>query len=92
MAPGCEPTTVSHMLAALRPHMYGASMAGAGGGGFMYLLMKEGQGQGDADSHAFQKVKDILAKVEVIITNLNSIKYHPSPLPAINDKSAISIS
>ena len=61
MAPGCEPATVSRMLAALRPHIHGASMAGAGGGGFLYALMKEGHG----DVNYQQKVKDILAKVEV---------------------------
>eukprot|EP00117_Sycon_ciliatum_P037351 scpid49099/ scgid27963/ L-fucose kinase len=41
MAYGCEPDTVRQFMKALKPHVYGQSMAGAGGGGFMYVLMKE---------------------------------------------------
>ncbi|XP_078527713.1 L-fucose kinase isoform X2 [Lissotriton helveticus] len=41
MAPGCEPLAVRRMMDALRPHVYGQSLAGAGGGGFLYLLTKE---------------------------------------------------
>ncbi|XP_051830582.1 L-fucose kinase [Antechinus flavipes] len=41
MAPGCEPQAVRRMMEALRPYVYGQSLAGAGGGGFLYLLTKE---------------------------------------------------
>lgn len=57
MAPGCEPQLVRRMMDALLPHVYGQALAGAGGGGFMYILTKE--------SGAVEKVKEILAGVEV---------------------------
>ncbi|XP_068943745.1 L-fucose kinase isoform X2 [Petaurus breviceps papuanus] len=41
MAPGCEPQAVRRMMDALKPYVYGQSLAGAGGGGFLYLLTKE---------------------------------------------------
>ncbi|XP_072374710.1 L-fucose kinase isoform X2 [Scyliorhinus torazame] len=41
MAPGCEPSAVRHIMAVLRPHVHGQSLAGAGGGGFLYLLTKK---------------------------------------------------
>ncbi|KAJ8417008.1 hypothetical protein AAFF_G00282350 [Aldrovandia affinis] len=41
MAPGCEPTAVRTMMAALRPLTLGQSLAGAGGGGFLFLLTSE---------------------------------------------------
>ncbi|XP_036604711.1 L-fucose kinase [Trichosurus vulpecula] len=43
MAPGCEPLAVRRMMDALKPYVYGQSLAGAGGGGFLYLLTKEPQ-------------------------------------------------
>ncbi|XP_078400065.1 L-fucose kinase isoform X2 [Cetorhinus maximus] len=41
MAPGCEPSAVRQIMAVLRPHVHGQSLAGAGGGGFLYLLTKK---------------------------------------------------
>ncbi|XP_072492684.1 L-fucose kinase isoform X2 [Notamacropus eugenii] len=41
MAPGCEPQAVQRMMDALKPYVYGQSLAGAGGGGFLYLLTKQ---------------------------------------------------
>ena len=62
MAPGCEPASVTRMLAALRPLVYGASMAGAGGGGFLYVLMKDG-------TDAVQRVRGVLSQVQVCTMN-----------------------
>ncbi|KAG2469809.1 FUK kinase, partial [Polypterus senegalus] len=56
MARGCEPTSVSAMMAALKPLALGQSLAGAGGGGFLYLLTKE--------PHQADHVRDILSKTE----------------------------
>ena len=41
MAPLAEPEDVTHMLAALAPHILGASLCGAGGGGFLVGLTRE---------------------------------------------------
>ncbi|CAH1780096.1 unnamed protein product [Owenia fusiformis] len=56
MAPGCEPSVVARMMASLREHTYGMTLAGAGGGGFMYVLMKNPGGIG--------LVKEILSQIE----------------------------
>ena len=60
MAPGCEPSGVTHMIQALRPYISGTCMAGAGGGGFLYLLMKEPQ------KHDF--VRNVIQDLKVIFT------------------------
>lgn len=45
MAPMAEPVSVTAMLAAIRPHIYGASLCGAGGGGFLVGVSKEPRAQ-----------------------------------------------
>jgi fucokinase len=40
LAPGAEPELVQRILAALRPLILGASLAGAGGGGFLVAILK----------------------------------------------------
>jgi len=45
MAPMAEPASVTAMLAAIRPHIYGASLCGAGGGGFLVGVSKEPRAQ-----------------------------------------------
>ena len=57
MAPGCEPELVTHMMEALKDHVYGMSMAGAGGGGFLYILTKQ--------PHRQKLIEDILANIPV---------------------------
>uniref|UniRef100_A0A7N5ZT94 L-fucose kinase n=1 Tax=Anabas testudineus TaxID=64144 RepID=A0A7N5ZT94_ANATE len=61
MAPGCEPASVRAMMEALRPLVFGQSLAGAGGGGFLYLLTREPgqhqavlQGLGDFSVHSVE--------------------------------------
>ena len=49
-----EPPAVARMLAALRPLVFGASLAGAGGGGFMLLVTKEPDA-GEAVRHALRE-------------------------------------
>jgi len=39
LAPGSEPALVGSLLAALKPFVLGASLAGAGGGGFLVALL-----------------------------------------------------
>ncbi|XP_072169191.1 L-fucose kinase-like [Diadema setosum] len=56
MAPGSEPKLVTRIMAALEPHVYGQSLAGAGGGGFMYVLTREPE---DAP-----RIRQILAEME----------------------------
>jgi fucokinase len=41
MAPMAEPEEVTSLIAALRPHIYGASLCGAGGGGFLVGIARE---------------------------------------------------
>jgi fucokinase len=36
-----EPPAVTAMIAALRPHIFGASLCGAGGGGFLVGISRE---------------------------------------------------
>uniref|UniRef100_A0A4W3IKW1 Fucose kinase n=1 Tax=Callorhinchus milii TaxID=7868 RepID=A0A4W3IKW1_CALMI len=57
MAPGCEPSAVRRMMAALQPHVHGQSLAGAGGGGFLYILTRKPQQKAAIES--------ILAQSEV---------------------------
>ena len=45
MAPMAEPASVTAMLAAIRPHIFGASLCGAGGGGFLVGVSKEPRAQ-----------------------------------------------
>ncbi|XP_070574634.1 L-fucose kinase-like [Ptychodera flava] len=56
MAPGCEPKLVQTMMAALKPHVYGQSLAGAGGGGFMYVITKQ--------PNAVDTVREVLSGLE----------------------------
>uniref|UniRef100_A0A4W3IP13 L-fucose kinase n=1 Tax=Callorhinchus milii TaxID=7868 RepID=A0A4W3IP13_CALMI len=58
MAPGCEPSAVRRMMAALQPHVHGQSLAGAGGGGFLYILTRKPQQKAAIES--------ILAQSEVL--------------------------
>lgn len=62
MAPGCEPTSVTHMIRAFRPYMHGQTMAGAGGGGFMYVLTKE--------ANQIDFFKSIISSLKVFNTRL----------------------
>lgn len=64
MATGCEPLVVRQMMDALKPHVYGTTLAGAGGGGFMYVLTKE--------ANAMETVKSVLARVD----GTNGISLH----------------
>jgi fucokinase len=41
MAPGSEPSVVTQLMATLRPHVYGQTLAGAGGGGFLFAISIE---------------------------------------------------
>lgn len=41
LAPGCETAAITSLMVALRPFVYGISMAGAGGGGFLYALARD---------------------------------------------------
>ncbi len=40
MASGAEPQNVTQMMNAIRPYLYGCSLAGAGGGGYMPLILR----------------------------------------------------
>ena len=42
MAPGAEPPAITRLMAAIREHTHGLSLAGAGGGGFMVGIAKSG--------------------------------------------------
>uniref|UniRef100_A0A4W3ITY9 L-fucose kinase n=1 Tax=Callorhinchus milii TaxID=7868 RepID=A0A4W3ITY9_CALMI len=64
MAPGCEPSAVRRMMAALQPHVHGQSLAGAGGGGFLYILTRKPQQKAAIES--------ILAQSEVCRKKCNS--------------------
>ncbi|KAG1683639.1 L-fucose kinase [Nymphon striatum] len=41
IAPGCEPAQVKKIMALLKDHVYGQSLAGAGGGGFLCAVSKK---------------------------------------------------
>jgi fucokinase len=40
MAPGAEPSAVTHLMKLLQPHVFGLSLGGAGGGGFLVGISK----------------------------------------------------
>jgi fucokinase len=50
LAPGSEPALVTALLAALRPWVSGASLAGAGGGGFLVAILREPKDRAAAEA------------------------------------------
>jgi len=72
MAPGCEPTFVKQMLDAMKPHIFGGSMAGAGGGGFMYVLAKKPNAGAELE-----------AIVRAQVPNVADVKFHEVQMDSI---------